>query len=49
MLDGLDNTGRERAHAALSATVTAHASSGGITFASGARLIRALRATGGTR
>lgn len=49
MLDGLDDTGRERALDALSATVTAHASSDGITFASGAWLIRAVRARGGTR
>ena len=49
MLNGLDDTGRKRALDALSATVTAHASSDGITFASGAWLIRAVRATGGTR
>ena len=49
MLGGLDDTGRERALDALSATVTAHASSDGITFASGAWLIRAVRARGGTR
>jgi SAM-dependent methyltransferase len=48
MLDGLDDTGRERALAALTATVTAHASSDGITFASAAWLIRAVRPAGGT-
>jgi SAM-dependent methyltransferase len=48
MLDGLDQAGRERALDALSATVTAHASSDGITFGSGAWLIRAAR-PGGTR
>ena len=37
MLDGLDGTGRNRALDALSATVAAHAGSGGITFASGRR------------
>jgi SAM-dependent methyltransferase len=40
MLDGLDDTGRDRALGALRATVTAHAGSDGITFASGAWLIR---------
>jgi hypothetical protein len=35
MLDGLDDTGRKRALDALRATVTAHASSDGITFAPG--------------
>jgi SAM-dependent methyltransferase len=49
MLDGLDDAGRERALDALTATVTAHASSDGITFASGAWLIRAARPAGGTR
>jgi SAM-dependent methyltransferase len=49
MLNGLDQTGRERAHDALRAAVTAHAGSHGITFASGAWLIRAVRAAGGTR
>ena len=49
MLDGLDDTGRERALNALSATVTAHAGTDGITFASAAWLIRAVRAAGGTR
>jgi SAM-dependent methyltransferase len=49
MLDGLDDTARKRALDALRATVTAHAGSDGITFASGAWLIRAVRATGGTR
>jgi SAM-dependent methyltransferase len=49
MLDGLDDTGRERALDALRDTVTAHASSGGITFASGAWLIRAARPAGGAR
>ena len=44
MLDGLDDTGRKRALDALRATVTAHASSDGISFASGAWLIRAVRA-----
>ena len=48
MLDGLDDAGRERALGALTATVTAHASSDGITFASGAWLIRAARTAGGT-
>jgi hypothetical protein len=46
---GLDETGRERALDALPDTVTAHASSGGITFASGAWLIRAARPAGGAR
>ena len=41
MLDGLDDTGRNRALDALAATVAAHASSDGITFASGAWLTRA--------
>ena len=41
MLDGLDATGRERALDALTATVAAHASADGITFASAAWLIRA--------
>jgi hypothetical protein len=41
MLDGLDDTGRNRALDTLAATVAAHASSDGITFASGAWLIRA--------
>ena len=49
MLDGLDDTGRKRALGALSATVTAHAGSDGVTFASGAWLIRAVRPWGGTR
>jgi SAM-dependent methyltransferase len=49
MLDGLDEAGRNRALDALSATLTAHAGSGGITFASGAWLIRAGRPAGGTR
>jgi len=49
MLDGLDDTGRNRALDALAATVTAHASSDGITFASGAWLIRAERAAAETR
>jgi SAM-dependent methyltransferase len=49
MLDGLDDTGRERALNALRATVTAHAGTDGITFASAAWLIRAVRAAGGTR
>ena len=48
MLDGLDDTGRKRALAALSATLTAHGGSDGVTFASGAWLIRAEPA-GGTR
>ena len=43
MLDGLDDTGRNRALGALSATLTAHAGSDGVTFASGAWLIRAVR------
>jgi SAM-dependent methyltransferase len=43
MLEGLDGTGRERALDALSATVTAHAGADGITFASAAWLIRAVR------
>ena len=43
MLDGLDATGRKRALGALSATVTAHAGSDGVTFASAAWLIRAVR------
>ena len=43
MLDGLDDTGRKRALGALSAAVTAHAGSDGVTFASGAWLIRAVR------
>lgn len=43
MLDGLDDTGRNRALGALSATLTAHAGSDGVTFASGAWLIRAAR------
>ena len=47
MLDGLDSTARKRALDALSATVTAHASSDGITFASGAWLIRAARTSEG--
>jgi hypothetical protein len=47
MLDGLDDTGRKRALDALSATVTAHAGSDGVTFASGAWLIRPVRATRG--
>lgn len=46
MLDGLDDTGRERALDALRATVTAHAGPDGITFASGAWLIRAVRPAG---
>jgi len=49
MLEGLDDTGRNRALDALAATITAHASSDGITFASGAWLIRAERPAGGTR
>ena len=49
MLDGLDDTGRDRALGALRATVTAHAGSDGITFASGTWLIRAARPPGGTR
>ena len=49
MLDGLDDTGRERALNALTATLTAHAGTDGITFASGAWLIHAVRAAGGTR
>jgi hypothetical protein len=49
MLDGLDDTGRERARDTLTATVTAHAGRDGVTFASAAWLIRALRAAGGTR
>ncbi|HTQ90026.1 MAG TPA: methyltransferase domain-containing protein [Streptosporangiaceae bacterium] len=49
MLDGLDATGRERALDALTATVTAHVGADGVAFASAAWLIRALRATGGTR
>lgn len=49
MLDGLDDTGRNRALDALAATITAHASNDGITFASGAWLIRAERPAGGTR
>jgi hypothetical protein len=49
MLDGLDDTGRKRALDALIATVTAHAGSDGIIFASGAWLIRPVRATEGTR
>jgi SAM-dependent methyltransferase len=49
MLDGLHDTGRKGALDALSATVTAHASSDGITFASGAWLIRAERRAGGAR
>ena len=49
MLDGLDQTGRKRALDALRATVTAHASSDGITFASGTWLIRAERPAGGAR
>ena len=47
MLDGLDSTARKRALDALSATVTAHAGSDGITFASGAWLIRAARTSEG--
>jgi hypothetical protein len=47
MLDGLGDTGRKRALDALSATVTAHAGSDGITFASGAWLIRPVRAIRG--
>jgi SAM-dependent methyltransferase len=47
MLDGLDGAGRRRALDALSAAVTVHADSDGITFASGAWLIRAVRATRG--
>lgn len=49
MLDGLDDTGRKRALDALSATLTVHASSDGITFGSAAWLIRAARAGGGIR
>ena len=49
MLDGLDATGRERTLNALTATVTAHVGADGVAFASAAWLIRALRATGGTR
>jgi SAM-dependent methyltransferase len=49
MLDGLDQAGRERAFDALSATVTAHGGSDGITFASAAWLIHAQRPAGGTR
>lgn len=43
MLDGLDDTGRNRALGALGATLTAHAGRDGVTFASGAWLIRAAR------
>jgi SAM-dependent methyltransferase len=46
MLDGLDDTGRERALDALTATLTTHAGTDGITFASAAWLIRAVRARG---
>jgi len=49
MLDGLDATARERALDALRATITAHAGSDGITFASAAWLIRAKRPPGGPR
>ena len=49
MLDGLDQAGRERALDALSATVTARAGRDGVTFASGAWLIRAKHPVGGTR
>jgi SAM-dependent methyltransferase len=49
MLGGLDETGRTRALAALSGTLTAHAGRDGVTFASSAWLIRAARPTGGTR
>lgn len=49
MLDGLDATGRERALDALTATVTAHAGPDGITFASAAWLIPAVRPAAGTR
>jgi SAM-dependent methyltransferase len=48
MLDGLDATERDRALDALTATVTAHAGPDGITFASAAWLIRAVRLAGGT-
>ena len=41
MLDGLDDTGRERALDALTATVTAHDGTDGITFASATWLTRA--------
>ena len=47
LLDGLDSAARKRALDALSATVTAHAGSDGITFASGAWLIRAARTSEG--
>jgi hypothetical protein len=43
MLEGLDPSGRERALDALRATVNAHSTSDGVTFASGAWLIRARR------
>jgi SAM-dependent methyltransferase len=49
MLDGLDGPGRERALDALTATVAAHAGADGITLASAAWLIRAVRPAGGTR
>ena len=49
MLDGLDDTWRQHALDALSATLTAQAGSDGITFASGTWLIRAVRPPGGTR
>jgi SAM-dependent methyltransferase len=49
MLNGLDQTGRDRALDALRALVTAHASSDRITFGSAAWLIRAGRPAGGTR
>jgi len=47
MLDGVDDTGRQHALDALSATLAAHAGSDGITFASGAWLIRAARTSEG--
>jgi SAM-dependent methyltransferase len=43
MLDGLDDSGRERALDALTATVTVHAGTDGITFASAAWLVLAVR------
>jgi hypothetical protein len=43
MLDGLDETDRQRALAALESTLTAHAGRDGVTFHSGAWLIEARR------
>jgi SAM-dependent methyltransferase len=43
MLDGLDDTGRDRARAALRATTGAHQTGGGVVYDSAAWIIRATR------